>query len=55
MTHSHRHKKSLLRRIRHRLKPYWRKYWGVAMAILLGLFTALYFVPSLIRFFTVED
>jgi hypothetical protein len=45
-------KKSLWRRIRHRLKPIWRKYWSVAIAIILGLFTAFYVIPNLIRFFT---
>jgi len=48
-------KKSLSRRVRHRFKNFWRKYWSLIFAILLGLFTAFYFVPSLIRFFSAED
>jgi hypothetical protein len=45
-----RRKKSLWRRIRHRLKPIWRKYWSVGIAIILGLFTAFYVIPNLVRF-----
>ena len=48
-------KKSLSRRVRHRFKDFWRKYWSLIFAILLGLCTAFYFMPSLIRFFSAED
>jgi len=47
-----RRKKPLWRRVRHKLKPIWRKYWTVAVAIELGLFAAFYIIPILIRFLT---
>ena len=45
-----RRKKPLWRRVRHQLKPIWRKYWTVAIAIGLGLFAAFYIIPILTGF-----
>ncbi len=53
-SHSRR-KKPLIRRIKHRLKPFWRKYWGLLVAIVMGLLVAFYVTPALIRFFTEPD
>jgi len=43
------------RHLKHDLKIFWRKHWTVVLAILFGLFTALYFIPSLIRFLSETD
>lgn len=43
------------RKVRHLLKPMWRKYWSLLVAILLAILTACYLIPSLIRFFSGED
>jgi hypothetical protein len=45
-------KKPLWRRVKHQFKSFWRKYWTVGIAIVLGLFAALYIIPILVRFFT---
>jgi len=46
---SHRRKKPLWRRVRHKLKTFWSKYWTIILTILVGILTGLFFMPSLIR------
>ena len=34
---------------------FWNKYWTIILAILVGLITAFFFIPSLIQFFSETD
>ena len=50
-----RRKKSLYRRVRHRVKGFLQKHWRLICVILIALITAFYMMPSLIRFFEREE
>jgi polyferredoxin len=52
---THKRKKPIWKRFKHRLKTLWRKYWPILFAIVLGLFVAFFVTPALIRYFSESD
>lgn len=50
-----RHKKSLWRRVKHRLKKNSIKSWSFFLAIVLSILVALYVIPSMIDYFSLVD